>query len=696
MTGLFDILGTEAKKTPEPKRANPLLSEAPRPVAYPTASFAARPAKFTTGAPKLPLADPFLAYHRSTLDRAGDAMLTFDEATWDHDDRSAVGVDVESFENFFLVCFKRFSDGKRLAFEHSDRSALPTDLVRAILDENLTVSFNGIAYDLPMIFLALGGASTAELKAATGRIINENWRPWESAGKLGVRVPPTLNHIDLLEPNPSVRQSLKMLHGRLHGRFIVDLPFGVDAWLSTREMNVATLYCHNDLDATEGLWNALREPMELRVALSREYHMDLRSKSDAQIGEAIVRKMVGTATRRAPGPGKFGYKVPDFLEFAAERLRDLARDLGSAEFSVDAAGKIVAPTFLANLMIAIGKMEYSFGIGGLHSAETHRAVVSDDEHVLIDVDVSSQYPNIIAKLGMYPPALGPKFLPVYRRIIDDRLNAKAMLASTTGDERERWKARSDGGKIVANGIFGKLGSTYSMLYAPHLLIGTTLTGQLSLLMLIERAEAAGIPVVSGNTDSVVFHCPRMKENNKLDPIVADWEERTGFRVERTRYRGLYSSSVNTYVAVGEDGKVKRKGPPADPWTDADLRGQMSKNPQMTVLSEAVVRHLLDGTPIEATIRDCADPRMFVTLIRVANGGIWRGMKLGRAVRFYWSLDGDPIMYADSSRKVAKTDNAKPLMEMLDRLPDDLDRARYVAEAYRLARDLAVLPAESGL
>jgi hypothetical protein len=50
--------------------------------------------------------------------------MTFDEATWDDGVRSAIGCDVESFENFFLVCFKKFANGKRLAFELSERSQL--------------------------------------------------------------------------------------------------------------------------------------------------------------------------------------------------------------------------------------------------------------------------------------------------------------------------------------------------------------------------------------------------------------------------------------------------------------------------------------------------------------------------------------------------------------------------------------------
>ena len=45
-------------------------------------------------------------------------------------------------------------------------------------------------------------------------------------------------------------------------------------------------------------------------------------------------------------------------------------------------------------------------------------------------------------------------------------------------------------------------------YEPNLMISVTLTGQLTLLMLIERAERSGIPVVNDKTDGVLFRHPR--------------------------------------------------------------------------------------------------------------------------------------------------------------------------------------------
>ena len=85
--------------------------------------------------------------------------------------------------------------------------------------------------------------------------------------------------------------------------------------------------------------------------------------------------------------------------------------------------------------------------------------------------------------------------------------------------------------------------------------------------------------------------------------------------------------------------------------------------------------------------------MFLTATKVTGGAVWRGHKLGRIIRFYWSTDGDPILYVTNSKKVSKSDGAKPLVELTDALPADIDYDRYIAEARDLAIDLAVIKEE---
>ena len=416
---------TAPSARPAPAQKAVTISLPRRGYAQPTAPVTAAP---TTGS-KIPYEDPFLRSIQPKLIAAAGQPLRFDEDTWwDDPPRSAVGVDVECFVNFFCICFQRFADGKRLVFERSRRRDIDLDALHRVLNGNVLVSFNGQTYDLPMIYLAVTGKDTVDLKQASDRIVfGKDIKPWTVERELGIRVP-KLNHIDLMEASPAVRQSLKMIHGRLHGRYLVDLPYEHDAMLTPDEMNVTTLYCFNDLDATEGLYRSLREPLELRSALGKEHGLDLRSKSDSQIGEALVKKKVEQALGRRLGkpdsfPTSFGYEPPEFIKFSGEQLRGVLEQLRTAKFHL-LGDKPQPPEFLKNLKIKIGDGTYSMGIGGLHSNEAHRALRSDNERFLLDVDVASQYPSIIMKLGLYPPAMGPAFLEVYRKVIDDRLAAK--------------------------------------------------------------------------------------------------------------------------------------------------------------------------------------------------------------------------------------------------------------------------------
>ena len=336
------------------------------------------------------------------------------------------------------------------------------------------------------------------------------------------------------------------------------------------------------------------------------------------------------------------------------------------------------------------------GIGGLHSTEAGRSLHTDDERVLVDADVASQYPAIILSLGLAPKSLGKDFLKVYGDI-----KAERLIAKKAGD-----KVKDKGLKIALNGCYGKLGSPYSVLYAPHLMIATTLTGQLSLLMLIEMAERAGISVVSGNTDGVMFHVPRhlydgldrdRPRASVLADVTGEWERITGFDLEFGEYRSIHNQSVNSYFAIRADGSHKRKGPLGNPWSpdpcDFDLRSQLMKNPQATICSDAALARIKHGTDVAETIRACRDIRQFVTLIKATGGATWKDEPLGKTVRFYWSTEGAPILKTTphpstgNVPKVPKTDGCRPCMDLPPEFPSDIDYARYEEEAENILTDL---------
>jgi hypothetical protein len=123
------------------------------------------------------------------------------------------------------------------------------------------------------------------------------------------------------------------------------------------------------------------------------------------------------------------------------------------------------------------------GIGGLHSSEQRQALVSDSDHVLIDRDVTSYYPAIILEGNLSPLHLRERdaFIRVFRSIVQRRVEAKKKGDSVVANAL----------KIVANGSFGKLGSRYSVLYSPHLMIQVTLTGASSRAAHADRSAGTG-------------------------------------------------------------------------------------------------------------------------------------------------------------------------------------------------------------
>lgn len=597
--------------------------------------------------------------------------------------------DTECFPNFWSIGFRRVSDGKTLVMEHSHRHQIDTDRMAALLRNNTIVGFNWQAYDAGMCAAVLEGYDNAALKRTNDRIIVGGMKYWQLEDQLGLVIPRRWKFIDLIEPQPNAFASLKTLMGRMHCRRLQDLPYQPDTFLTEEEMDKVLAYMGNDLEGTHEQFDWLREPLEMRSILSKEYETDFMSKSDSQIGEGIIKKRVEQSTGQrvykveTPPGTTFQYKVPPYLSFQTEQLQTILERVRTTDFYVTRDGKVELPSWLSGRGISINGNTYAMGIGGLHSTEKNRAVHADDEHILRDYDVSSFYPAIILGSGLYPKSIGPVFLDVYRKIRDDRIVAK----------RAGNKVVDQGMKIALNGVFGKLGSRYSVLYAPHLLIAVTLTGQLALLMLIERAEEAGIPVASANTDGVVFRCPVELEDT-LKEITKQWEVETGFELEDTEYQSLYNQSVNTYIAVKPDGSAKMKGAISNPWRYNDKRGSLMKNPQATIVSDAVVDFITKGTNIEETIRGCTDIRGFVTVVNVKGGGMWRDQYLGKVVRYIWGQEGEEILYktpdsrTGNHKRVPKSDGCIPMMDLPDEFPGHLiDYDRYLQEAQEMLMDI---------
>lgn len=558
-------------------------------------------------------------------------------------------------------------------------------------------TFNGYKYDLPMMRLAMAGYRPRQLKAANDLLIVGKIWPSELEERFPAMAPlwPQLDHVDLMEVAPGVALGLKLLMGRMHAPNLQDLPFDPNVPMAVEMRQVTDDYCGNDLHGTHMLGDLLKERLELRRALTARYGVDVRSKSDAQIAETVFKSQIGRKVypRRIPHGFTFGYTPPQYLRFTTPLLQSVFATVCAAQFPVfdtdqvgdDLVGPdgkkiktgVKMPAEIKALRITIGGSTYQMGIGGLHSTEKEQVVQDVTLH-----DVASYYPSLILNSGMYPEQLGPVMLDIYRAIYDGRLKNKALakhLSKQADRQAEYQQVKSDEGgeKIILNGTFGKLFSKYSILFAPEQGVWVTITGQLALLMLIEAMECAGISVVSANTDGIVAKCPPGREWLR-DAILQDWQQRTGLVMETDRYRAIYSASVNSYVGVGEDGSVTRKG-------DFKKTGVIENGtPAYDIATDAAVAYLTHGTPVHETLGACNDLRQFLAVRKVKGGGEWEGQFLGKVVRWYLSTTStSPIRDSKSGNKVAGTDNCRPCMRLAPGLPYDIDRAAYAQFAIKL-------------
>ena len=134
------------------------------------------------------------------------------------------------------------------------------------------------------------------------------------------------------------------------------------------------------------------------------------------------------------------------------------------------------------------------------------------------------------------------------------------------------------------------------------------------------------------------------------------------------------------MAIKPDGKVKMKGIYA--------QDGLSKNPTNLICMEAVTAYLTASTPLRHTIQACTDIRRFLSIRQVKGGGTYGGQYLGKVVRWYYA-DGETrhIEYATNGNKVAKSEGAKPLMDLPDSMPADIDYDWYVDEARSILADV---------
>jgi hypothetical protein len=390
----------------------------------------------------------------------------------------------------------------------------------------------------------------------------------------------------------------------------------------------------------DAAWSATTGQLAERIVLDGARREDVRRAIAP--GDLLVAELLGDA-------GRFRVRRAD-VRMAADAI------LG-CRVRWDAEGRLELdyPPAYGH---PVGGVALAFGVGGMHSSDPPGLV----EGPLVDLDVASYYPSLIATDRITPPQL-PDFAARTQALLRRRLEAKRAGDAVTASAL----------KYVINSLYGQLGNDRSALFSPADALRVVLTGQLRLLQLIDGVLESGCALISANTDGIIV---------RGDPgaAAAGWEAAPGLTLERTPYRRLWRTSVNDYVAQGPDGGVaKAKGRFGG--GDEDGSARRSAAP---IIARAVVDRLVHGRdPAAAVAR--ADAVTDFTCWRRARGLQWDGAPVaGPVVRWVVAARGRPLVQSTASRETS-TVAAHALLVPDPALADlaAIDRAWYLQEAGRL-------------
>lgn len=462
----------------------------------------------------------------------------------------------------------------------------------------------------------------------------------------------TLKQIDLFKinhyDNKNRMVSLKRLEFEMDLENIEEMPIHhtkVD--MTQRDIALIREYCRNDVHATYEFYKITtgntthplyegNNQIELRQDIEAEFGIPCLNYSDSKIGDEMIKKYYcqekNIELKDLPKKGYFRkdikvkHCIAPNIKFHTLQLKSFLKRISDITLGLQDDFK-ESIEFYGNT--------YTFAKGGLHTENKPEIFEADEEHEIIDWDVSSYYPAIGINNGRYPAHLGKSFLTGYKKMFDRRLELKPQAKKD-----KRIKGIVGALKLAVNSVYGKSSDRQSWIYDRQYTMFTTITGELSLLMLIEAYSLAGIEVISANTDGVTIKIQKALIHKMYD-INEWWETLTGYELERTDYRKIIFSTVNDYIAVKTSGEVKKKG---DFLTDFELH----KNKSARIVPIALERYFINGDSVVDTICNHRNIYDFAMRQRATRDFHFEGRAKGKTtvynklIRYYVSNTGEKL------------------------------------------------------
>lgn len=204
------------------------------------------------------------------------------------------------------------------------------------------------------------------------------------------------------------------------------------------------------------------------------------------------------------------------------------------------------------------------GDGGLHSVltlpkikkrQTALYVESNEDYILLNVDVSSCYPSVMIYCDAMSRAI--KKPEVFKDIFDMRIYYKKVPKDEIPKELKNFL---QAGKLILNTTYGAEGNKYLPLFDEYMRSKCCRIGQMFLIAL-SNCIYENIPcvkILQTNTDGVLIFIKR-SEVRKVQNIVTELAKISNFTFDFEEDSKLWQLNVNNYLASKENGSVKAKG-----------------------------------------------------------------------------------------------------------------------------------------
>jgi len=365
------------------------------------------------------------------------------------------------------------------------------------------------------------------------------------------------------------------------------IPFDINRKLTKEELEEVEKYCTWDVLSTRKVfyerWDTFEADYDLvRLINENRGQQDesLISKSETQL-TAIV---LGARRPKFLRTDEFDFSLPKNIEISKYKdVVDWYEDKNNRKYNVWSLEK---NRIVKNqLLIDISGTPHVFGYGGVHGSLDRFSYICEDDEIILTADVSSFYPTFLIKYNSLSRNVTHKENYEYYWTL--RLEYKAK-------KDKRQKAL----KIIINKTSGGMKAETSELYDPKMNNQMCVSCQLFLLDLAEHLELAdleGYKLLQSNTDAVYFKIKKSEKERAIS-VCKEWMERTKFDLEFTECTKIYQKDVNNYLLVTADGHIKTKG--------AYVKEQTVLSRDLPIVRDAIVQYMIDGTPVEETIKNC--------------------------------------------------------------------------------------------